>query len=190
MSSRRLVVATVAGLLALVGMLPASVLALDGPDVRGTVTLNEAPVEGASVQVAVAGSDMVFTATTDALGVWGVQTGIAAGSVLTITAQGPMVSTTPDAKGCVTQTTPTGRVELTVEALPLAPVAVPLGDTVSNTVCSATATPRLVPTPPATDTPAGTTPGGGVGPLLAILGLGAISWLAVGAAARRRGRQG
>ncbi len=86
MSSRRLVVAAVAGVLALVGMLPASVLALDGPDVSGTVTLGGAPVEGASVQVAVAGSDMVFTATTDAKGAWGVGAGIAAGSVLTITA--------------------------------------------------------------------------------------------------------
>ena len=188
MSSRRLVAAIAAGLFALVGLLPASALAADGPDVSGTVTKDGAPVAGASVLVALTGSDMVFTATTDTNGAWGVQAGVGVGNALTITATGPMFAASPDAQGCVKETTPTGRLELTVDALPLAPIALPLDSAVTSTVCSATATPHAAPTPPATDAGTGATPGSGTGPLLAVLALATIAWLAVGAVARRGAR--
>lgn len=186
MPNRRLLAAVAAAAVALAAVLPGIVSAADGPDVTGTVTRGGAPVAGAVVRVLVDGSDMVFTATTDANGAWGVTAGVAAGQSLTVSATGATVSSSPDARGCSTQQTPTGRVTVKVDALPLAPIAVALDSVLSSTVCTATATPRQVATLPATDTTG--TPSsrdGGTGWLLAVTLLGAVTWLATAPLARR-----
>lgn len=189
MPSRRLAAALAVAVLALVGLVPVAALAADTPDVSGTVTLDGAPASGVKVSVLVAGSDMAFTAVTDAAGAWAVTTGVAAGATVTVNATGPTVQSAPDAQGCVTFSTRVGKAEVKVDALPLAPIAVALDSTVSSKVCSATATPHPVTTPPATDAPARPA-GGGSGGLLVVLGLAAVAWLAVGPMARRRARRG
>lgn len=189
MPSRRLASAFAAAALALMGLLPAAVLGADTPDVTGTVTADGAPAAGVKVSVLVAGSDMVFSAVTDASGAWAVTAGVAAGATVTVNATGPTDQSSPDPQGCVTFTTRVGKAEVKVDALPLAPISIALDSTVTSRVCSATATPHPatphpVTTPPATDAAAAPT-GGGSGGLLLILGLAAVIGLAVGPFARR-----
>ena len=185
---RRLLAPAVAAL-ALVSLLAGPASAADAPDVTGTVTEHGAPVAGASVQVLIAGSDMVFTATTDSSGAWAVTAGVAPGQTLTVSASGATTQSR-DSQGCTVFSTPTGHVEVAVEALPLAPVAVVLDTVVTSRVCDATPTPRRVPTLPATDmaNTAGPTPGAESGWLLVVLGLAAVAFAAVAPA--RRGRAG
>jgi len=184
MPTRRTVVALAAALLALAGLVPAAALAADAPDVTGTVTLDGAPVAGAAVQVVV--EDMVFPATTAADGTWAVTAGIATGQTLTVSAVSPSAASSPDEHGCVTYTAHAGRVQVAVDALPLAPIAVPLDTPVTSTVCSATASPRHGPTPPPTDASAPSSPGAGLGMPLVVVGLLAAAVAVAGPGSRRR----
>ena len=103
----------------------------------------------------------------------------AVGDTIDIRATGPTVSGEPDEAGCVTSRTPIGGAGVTIESLPLDPVAVGLDHAIESRVCSATATPdrprrthRPAPTPPATDRASdgdGATPAGR--PFLAVAGL-------------------
>lgn len=155
-------------------------------DVAGTVTaLGGAPAAGVEVVVLVEGTDQIVSATTDAQGAWAAQVDADTGAVLEISATGPTTRSEPDERGCVTLTTPTGRVTVTIESLPLAAIEVPLDGEITGQVCSATATPDPGVTPPPTDAAGGnpTSPGSGTG--LAILLLAGVSSLVL--AAMRRG---
>jgi hypothetical protein len=173
--------------LALVALSPGAGLAAD-PTVSGTVTRDGAPVQGAQVGVLVEGDDMVWPATTDANGGWSVAADIAVGQKLRISATGPVSQSSPDPQGCVAYVAASGSAEVTVDVVPVGPVAITLDHPISTRVCSATASPRVAPTPPATDAGA-TGPGNRwATPVLAILlGLGAL--LAVGPLARRPARR-
>ena len=163
----RVIFMRVAGSLALAGLVaivvPAVLLAADPAVVAGTVSVVDgSPAPGVEVLVVVAGTDTARSTTTDADGAYAVQVEAAVGDVLEIRATGPTQTGEPDEDGCVTSRTPTGRVSLTIEALPLEPVPVVLDGTIESRVCAATAapdaphrTPRPDPTPPATDGPGG-----------------------------------
>jgi hypothetical protein len=80
---------------------------------------------------------------------------------------------------------------VTIEALPVPPVAVPLDTLLVSSVCSATASPQPAATLPATDT---TPPGKGrrdaaAGSMLGVLGLLGLVAVLAGLPARRRGRR-
>ncbi len=173
--------------LALVLVLPGSVLAAT-VDVGGTVTgADGQPAAGVEVLVLVQGTDTIVPATTDANGAWGVQLDVEPGAVLEISATGPTVRSEPDAEGCVTTTTPTARVTVTVTAEPLGAIDLPLDGAITGRVCSATSTPDPGVTPPSTDTIGG--PGSGaVGPAIALLlgGLALTCGLALVVADRGR----
>ncbi|MCJ7709286.1 MAG: hypothetical protein MUQ32_00490, partial [Chloroflexi bacterium] len=112
------------------------------------------------------------------------------GGVVQLRATGPTIALPPDEQGCVTSETPTGRATVTVEALPVPPVAISLDSVLTSKVCAATASPEPAVTLPATDT---TRPGQGgrntaPGSILAVLGLlGLVATLAV-LPVRRRGQ--
>jgi len=195
MPTRRILVAIAALACASLAILPTAALAADGPDVSGTVTFDGAPFAGASVQVLVEGSDMVWTATTDANGAWAVTAGVAVGQTLTVSATSPIAQSSPDERGCVTYTAHSGRAQVAVQAVPVASVAVALDSPITSIVCGATATPHpqsstlAQPTPPATDASRPSRTGGGIGAVLLVAGLAAVAMLAVGPAARRVGRR-
>jgi hypothetical protein len=183
MPTRRLVALAAAVAFAL---LPNVALAANAPDVTGTVTLDGAPAAGVSVSVLVDGSDEVWPATTDANGAWAVTTGVEVGQTLTVTATTKVTQTGPDAHGCTTSSSRTGRATVAVDALPLAAVTLALDTPVLSKVCTPTQAPRPVPTLPATDGAApGSTGGGGTLPILIVVGA-----LSLGLAAGPRvGRQ-
>lgn len=180
MLARRPFAAIAVAVLVLVGLVPAIALAADAPDVTGTVTLDGKPVEGAAVSVSMAGADMVWSAITDAGGAFGVTTGVTSGQSLTIGAITPSTQSSPDENGCVTFAAMSGRLSVVVDALPVPPVEVVLDQPVDSTVCSATASPRVGPTPPPTDASSSTRTGGGTTLLLGAVGLAAVAVLALG----------
>jgi hypothetical protein len=182
-------------LLALLGVLalPAAVLAADPVDVAGGVTNADAtPAAGVEVLVIVEGSDIVTATTTDDAGAFALQVEAEVGDTLEVRATGPTIRTGPDEDGCVTSSTSSGTVTITIEVLPLAPVAVVLDRAISSVICSTTAGPdqatrhpRSEPTPPATDGP-GSGAVGGTGWLAVLAGLACISAAALVATGRRR----
>lgn len=188
MPSRRLLTAIAAASFALVGAIPGSVLAADSSSVHGTVTQDGAPVAGIQVQVLVTGDDMVWTATTDATGAWAVNVPVTVGQTLNVSATGPTVQSSPDAKGCVDDVAMTGRAKVTVDALPPAAIAVSLDTKVSSSVCPATATPHVGPTLPPTDAGGAGGSANGWSIALLVVSMAAIAMLAVGPVARRSGR--
>ena len=170
----------VAACLAAAFWLPATATAADPVVVAGVVTAaGGVPAAGVEVVVVVAGTDLVRATTTDAAGAFSVEVEAAVGDTIDIRATGPTVSGEPDEAGCVTSRTPIGGAGVTIESLPLDPVAVELDQAIESQVCSATATPdrpssthRSNPTPPATDRASdgdGATPAGR--PFLAVAGL-------------------
>ena len=172
--------AIVAACLAAAFWLPATATAADPVVVAGVVSDPDGvPAAGVEVVVVVAGTDLVRATTTDAAGAFSVEVEAAVGDTIDIRATGPTVSGEPDEAGCVTSRTPIGGAGVTIESLPLDPVAVELDQAIESQVCSATATPdrpssthRSNPTPPATDRASdgdGATPAGR--PFLAVAGL-------------------
>jgi hypothetical protein len=150
-----LALCALSGLLAL----PAVALAAGPVAVSGAVTgADTSPAAGVEVTVMVDGSDTVQATTTDGTGSFAVEVTAEVGDTLEIRATGPTVRTGPDEDGCTTSTTPSGRVTLAIEALPLDPVAVVMDTVIEDRVCAATATPGQPttrphprPTPPPTD---------------------------------------
>jgi hypothetical protein len=182
------IAAVALALLALLGLQPASGLAADGATVSGTVTRDGVPIAGADVGVLVAGNDMVWHATTDANGAWAVAADIAVGEALQINAMSPVARSSPDENGCVSVSAASGQANVTVDAVPLAPLALSLDHAIISQVCAATASPGVLPTPPATDANAPGSTGGSGTPVLAML-LAVLALLAVGPLARRPGRR-
>jgi hypothetical protein len=150
----RLLAIAAAALLAL----PAAASAAGTIDLTGTVTRDGAPVAGASVTALLDGTDMIVAATTDGAGAFVLQLEGDIGGVVQVRATGPTVTLPPDEQGCVRSETPTGRATVTIDALPVPLVAVPLDTLLVSSVCSATARPDPAATLPATDT---TRPGQG-----------------------------
>ncbi len=144
--------------LALLLALPAPVLAAT-VDVTGTVTAPEGvSVAGVEIAVLVQGSDEIKATTTDEAGAWALQVDAEPGAVLEIDATGAQTRSEPDEEGCVTVSTPIGRLEVTIEELPLAAIEVPLDGAITDVVCPET------PTPAPVDTPKPTPPFTGGGP--------------------------
>jgi len=171
--------------LALAFALPGTVLAAT-VDVAGTATLpGGGPAAGVEILVLVQGTDQIVPTKTDANGAWALQVDADAGSVLEISATGATTRSKPDAKGCVTLTTPTARVTVTIETLPLAAIDFPLDGAITSTECTAIATPHPVNTPPSTDSIAGGGSSPGSGTALVILALAGCSSLVLAAARRR-----
>ncbi len=108
------------------------------------------------------------------------------GQKLQITATSPVSQSSPDKDGCVNYEAAAGSAEVTVDAVPLAPLVISLDRPVNSRVCGATATPKARPTPPATDAPPPGSAGGPGVPALAVV-LGILALVAVGPLARRRG---
>jgi len=185
MPTRRLLVAIAAAALALVGLLPASALAADGPDVTGTVvTAGGTPLAGATIYVTIAGNDMVWSTTSDASGAWAVTTGVQVGQTLNVNAMLSVVGTPDPSTGCVGGIGLVGSAELTVDALPVAPIVITVAPGPSGEVCGATATPRVGPTPPPTDT--GTHAAAGYDADLALLGIGVAAVVLIAVRPARR----
>jgi hypothetical protein len=159
---------------------PAIALAADAPDVTGTVTLGGKAVEGATVSASIAGSDMVWSAITDAAGAFSLTSGVTAGQTLTIRAITPSTQSSPDENGCVAFSATSGMLTVAVDALPVAPVEVVLDQPIVSSVCAATASPRVGPTPPPTDAGTSTRTGGGATLLLVAVGLAAVTAIALG----------
>lgn len=213
MSRLRLIVAAA---LSLVLVLPATTLAAT-TDVGGTVTVEGAPAAGAEVTVLVQGSDEILSTTADANGVWALQVDVEPGAVLEINGTGKTTTSEPDKDGCITSTTPSGQVQVTIPAEGTVPaIDFPLDTLLTGTVC-ATETPpntgggngggnggggdgggqkpahqkpnRDGLTPPSTDT---VTVGGpmtsGNGALLVLGALVAMTGLVLVATSRRRSR--
>ena len=189
MSRLRLIVAMA---IALVLVLPATALAA-AYDVGGTVTdKGGAPVAGAEVTILVQGTDQILSTTSDANGAWALQLDVEPGAVLEVNGTGPTTSTEPDADGCITTTTVSGQLEVTVPAEgQVDPVALPLDRDISGTVCSTSGTPDNDPglTPPPTDTVAAGTNVAGNGPLLLLAGLGAFIATMISLTTTRRTRR-
>ncbi len=188
MSRFRMLALAGAALLAL----PATVLAAGAIDLSGTVTRDAAPAEGVSVTAWLVGDDIIVAATTDANGAFAVQLEGDAGGVIQVRAKGPTVTFEPDDQGCVRSETPTGRAEVVIEALPVAPVAISLDTLLVSNVCGTAATPRPAPTLPATDAtqPGNDVRGVSTGALVGLIGLIGVLFLVVavtGLPARRRG---
>ena len=134
--------------------LPASALAAT-VDVTGTVTAPDGvPVSGVEIAVLVQGTDQIIASTTDEAGAWALQVDAEPGAVLDLSATGAMVTSEPDEEGCVTRTTPVGRLEVTIVELPLAAIEVPLDAVITDETCPEAPTPEPVvtpaPTPPFT----------------------------------------
>jgi hypothetical protein len=191
MSRLRLIAALA---LALLLVLPATALAATY-DVTGTVTdTGGAPVAGAEVTILVQGTDQVLSTTSDANGAWGIQVDVDPGAVLEVNGTGPTTSTEPDADGCITTTTGSGQLKVTVpaegqvDAVPLV-----LDNPISGTVCSATAKPdkpaKPGTTPPATDAIAQGGTAAGNGSLLLIAGLVAFIGATIALTTTRRPRR-
>ncbi|HEX5828368.1 MAG TPA: carboxypeptidase-like regulatory domain-containing protein [Candidatus Limnocylindrales bacterium] len=200
MSRLRLIVATA---VALVLLLPATVLAAS-VEMSGTVTDKEgAAVAGATITIRVEG-DIAFETTSDENGAWAIAIEVGADPDVEVSAEGPTVTIGPDGDGCTTSTTSTGRTTVTLpaEGAP-APVALALDQEVSGTVCAETAKPEKTPkpdspqkavsparpalTPPATDTiEAAGASSTGTGMLLLLGGLAAFVALTAALSARRR----
>ena len=186
--SRLRLVAFVALVLSLA--LPGAALAA-ALDINGTVSGPDgAGAGGVEVLVLVQGTDQVAAATTDAAGGWGVQVDAEAGSVLEISATGPTTRSAPDDHGCVTLTTPTARLTVTIEALPPAPVDIVLDGVITGQVCSATATPGPVVTPPSTDAPGASAAPRSPGASLMVLVLAGLSSVALTVTRRRAVQRG
>lgn len=168
--------------------LPATVLAAGSIDLSGTVTRDAAPVEGVSVTAWLVGDDIIVAATTDANGAFAVQLEGDVGAVIQVRATGATVTFEPDDQGCVRSETPSGRAEITIEALPVPPVAISLDTLVVSNVCGTAATPGPAPTLPATDA---TVPGNDTRGVSALALVGLIGLFLVvattGLPARRRG---
>jgi hypothetical protein len=122
---------------ALVLVLPATALAATF-DVGGTVTTTDgAPAVGAEITILVQGTDQIHATTTDENGAWALQLDAEPGAVLEVNGTGLSVSTEPDAKGCITTTTPSGQVNATIPAEGTVPaIDFPLDNPLSGTVCS------------------------------------------------------
>ena len=168
--------------------LPSAVSAAGVIDLAGTVTRDGAPVADVAVTALLDGSDMIVSATTDANGAFAVQLEGDIGGVIQVRATGPTITSAPDDQGCVRSETPIGRASVTIEAIPVPPVAISLDTVLVSNVCSATATPGPAITPPATDV---ATPGNGPrdASIVSLLGLLSLLVLAIGVAgmsARRR----
>ena len=185
MSRFRMLALAGAALLAL----PATVLAAGAIDLSGTVTRDAAPAEGVSVTAWLVGDDIIVAATTDANGAFAVQLEGDAGGVIQVRAKGPTVTFEPDDQGCVRSETPTGRAEVVIEALPVAPVAISLDTLLVSNVCGTAATPRPAPTLPATDAtqPGNDVRGVSVDELVGLIGLLFLVVAVAGLPARRRG---
>ena len=98
-----------------------------------------APVAGAEVTILVQGTDQILSTTSDASGAWALQLDVEPGAVLEVNGTGPTTTTEPDADGCITTTTVSGQLEVTIPAEgPADPVALALDREISGTVCSAT----------------------------------------------------
>jgi len=180
MPTRRLLVAIAAAALALAVLLPATALAADGPDVTGSVVAADGtPMAGVSVSVTIEGNDMVWSATSDADGIWGVTAGVQAGQTLHISALRVDYGS-PDPAGCLPTIGYTGSTDVTVDALPLAPIVISVAPGPSGAICGATATPRVGPTPPSTDAVPPAQAGRGTDLVLLGFGLAALLLLAVG----------
>jgi LPXTG-motif cell wall-anchored protein len=190
----------VVGLVALAAAWPVTAAAAESLSIAGTVTrVDGSPAGGVEVVVRVAASDMVLAATTDEAGAFAIDIEARVGDVLEIRATGATAASEPDEDGCVTRTTATGRADVTVEALALAPVVVVLDGAIEGRVCAATATPdrpeaparthRPEPTPPATD---GSGPASGSeSGWLVVAGLaGLLAGASLLIAARRRSPRG
>lgn len=184
MSRPRLLALAAAALLAL----PSAASAASGIDLAGTVTRDGTPVENVAVTAWLDGGDMILSATTDADGAFSVQLEGEVGGVVQIRATGPTVTFPPDARGCVRFETPTGRSTVTLEVLPVPPVAVLLDSVRVSNVCGATATPRPAITPPATDAarPGAGPRGTSTGALVGLVGLMGLVVALAGLPARRR----
>ena len=179
MQTRRLIVTIAAVALAMVGLLPAAALAADGPDVTGTVVTEDgAPMAGVAISVTISGNDMVWSATTDADGAWGVTTGVQPGQALHISAQ-RIDEASPDPAGCLPTLGFVGSADVTVDALPLAPIVITVVPGPPGSVCGATATPRVGPTPPPTDSAPTARAGRGADVLVMVIGISAVLLVAV-----------
>lgn len=156
--------------------LPATASAASAIDLVGTVTRDGAPVAGVSVTALLDGSDMIASATTDETGAFALQLEGEIGGVVQVRATGPTVDLPPDEQGCVRSETLTGGATVTIEALPVPPVAISLDTVLESTVCAATASPEPAVTLPATDTkgPAADRRDAALGSLLGLLGLLAL----------------
>ena len=152
MSHLRLIVAAA---LALVLVLPATVLAAT-VDVGGTVTNTDGSAAvGAEVTILVQGTDQIFAATTDENGAWALQLDAEPGAILDVQGLGQATTSEPDAEGCTTTTTPSGQTTATIPADgPVPPIDFPLNDLLTGSVCATL-------TPP--DTGGGTGGGGNGG---------------------------
>jgi hypothetical protein len=177
--------------------LPAVALAADPVRVPGAVTgADGSPVAGVEVLVMVRGSDTAQSTTTDDAGSFELAVAAGVGDTLEIRATGATVRTGPDQDGCTTSTTPTGRATVTIEALPLDPVAVVMDAAIVDRVCPATATPaqptrrpHARPTPPPTDAVGGPVVEDG-GWVAIVAGLACLSAGLATAALNRRERPG
>jgi hypothetical protein len=184
----RLLVALVALVLALA--VPGAVLAA-AVDVGGTVRGPDGTgASGVEVLVLVQGTDQVVATTSDADGGWGVQVDAEAGSGLEISATGPTLRSAPDDQGCVTLTTPTARLTVTIEQVPPAPVDLVLDGVITGQVCGATATPRPAVTPPSTDGPGAGAASRSPDASLMVLLLAGLSSVALTATRRRAVQRG
>ncbi len=187
--SRTRISRTIVLALASLVALPAVVLAASAIDLGGTVTRDAAPVEGVSVTAWLVGDDIIVAATTDANGAFAVQLEGDAGGVIQVRATGQTVTFEPDDQGCVRSETPTGRAEITIEALPVPPVAISLDTLVVSNVCGTAATARPAVTLPPTDAnqPGSDTRGVSTLALVGLLGLMILVMAAIGRPAHRRG---
>ena len=182
MSRLRLIAAMA---LALVLVLPATALAASY-DVSGTVTdAGGAPVAGAEVTLLVQGKDQIVPGTTNPAGTWTIAVDVDPGAVLEVNVTGPEVRSEPDADGCITTTTGSGKAEVTVPAEGLiAPVELTLDTELTGKVCSTTSKPEKPAkadkpakpgtTPPATDAVGQGDAAAANGSLLLVAGLAAL----------------
>jgi hypothetical protein len=130
----------VAAALMLILVLPATAFAATA-DIGGTVTVEGAPAAGAEVTVLVQGSDEILSTTTDENGAWTLQVDVDPGAVLEVNGTGQTTTSEPDKDGCVTSTTPSGQVLVTIPAEGAVPaIDVSLDTVLTGTVC-ATKTP-------------------------------------------------
>ena len=140
-----------AGLLVALLVAPSAALAADPVTVSGSVVRDGAPVAGIEVTISVAGSYTNFFATTDDDGAFSADIEATAGDVITFMSSGDTTQATPDANGCVAFEMPWGRVVVTLDEQPPAPIRIDMDQVVKGAVCGETASPVV--TPPATDAP-------------------------------------
>jgi hypothetical protein len=164
---------------------PMGVLAAGTVTLTGTVVRDGAPVTGVDVVVSVSGSDVIVSATTDENGAFTVEVEAGIGAGIQAFATGQTSRSAPDGEGCVTSETPTGSLAVTIDAIPPAPLTVPLDQVLTGKVCTATAMPAV--TPPATDSMAGRPAQGPSNGGLLVLGMLAAAAAGSLALAYRRG---